>query len=43
MTDETYTASIVGGTGFTGGELLRILSDIPTSRSCRPRRGRPTT
>jgi len=25
MTDETYTASIVGGTGFTGGELLRIL------------------
>jgi len=30
MTDETYTASIVGGTGFTGGELLRIL--LGTSR-----------
>ena len=29
MTDETYTASIVGGTGFTGGELLRILSGHP--------------
>ncbi|AWB26487.1 N-acetyl-gamma-glutamyl-phosphate reductase [Halococcoides cellulosivorans] len=24
---ETYTASVVGGTGFTGGELLRLLAD----------------
>ena len=29
MTDETYTASVVGGTGFTGGELLRILAGHP--------------
>ena len=27
---ETYTASVVGGTGFTGGELLRILSGHPS-------------
>ncbi|WP_280586938.1 N-acetyl-gamma-glutamyl-phosphate reductase [Halorubrum sp. Boch-26] len=27
--DETYTASVVGGTGFTGGELLRILAGHP--------------
>ena len=27
--DETYTASVVGGTGFTGGELLRLLATHP--------------
>ena len=27
--DPTYTASVVGGTGFTGGELLRILYQHP--------------
>ncbi|MWV63532.1 N-acetyl-gamma-glutamyl-phosphate reductase [Halorubrum sp. JWXQ-INN 858] len=26
---ETYTASVVGGTGFTGGELLRLLAGHP--------------
>ena len=26
---ETYTASVIGGTGFTGGELLRILAGHP--------------
>ncbi|AGN01523.1 N-acetyl-gamma-glutamyl-phosphate reductase [Salinarchaeum sp. Harcht-Bsk1] len=29
MTDETLTASVVGGTGFTGGELLRLLDGHP--------------
>src|SRR6056297_205906 len=28
-TDEAYTASVVGGTGFTGGELLRLLAGHP--------------
>ncbi|MFC7231702.1 N-acetyl-gamma-glutamyl-phosphate reductase [Saliphagus sp. GCM10025308] len=27
---ETVTASVVGGTGFTGGELLRLLAGHPT-------------
>ncbi|SNR58758.1 N-acetyl-gamma-glutamyl-phosphate reductase [Halorubrum vacuolatum] len=27
--DDTYTASVVGGTGFTGGELLRLLAGHP--------------
>ncbi|QLH76587.1 N-acetyl-gamma-glutamyl-phosphate reductase [Halosimplex rubrum] len=27
--DATYTASVVGGTGFTGGELLRLLAGHP--------------
>ena len=27
--DESYTASVVGGTGFTGGELLRLLAGHP--------------
>ena len=26
---ETYTASVIGGTGFTGGELLRLLAGHP--------------
>ncbi|MFW6017995.1 MAG: N-acetyl-gamma-glutamyl-phosphate reductase [Halapricum sp.] len=30
MTADTYTASVVGGTGFTGGELLRILAGHPS-------------
>ena len=29
MTDDTLTASVVGGTGFTGGELLRLLDGHP--------------
>ncbi|MFB6083985.1 MAG: N-acetyl-gamma-glutamyl-phosphate reductase [Halorientalis sp.] len=28
-TDPSLTASVVGGTGFTGGELLRLLADHP--------------
>ncbi|OTF06176.1 hypothetical protein B9G38_11880, partial [Halorubrum sp. SD612] len=26
---DAYTASVVGGTGFTGGELLRLLAGHP--------------
>ncbi|MFB6139249.1 MAG: N-acetyl-gamma-glutamyl-phosphate reductase [Halosimplex sp.] len=29
MSDATYTASVVGGSGFTGGELLRLLAGHP--------------
>ena len=29
MSDETYTATVIGGTGFTGGELLRLLAGHP--------------
>jgi len=29
MTGANYTASVVGGTGFTGGELLRLLAGHP--------------
>ncbi|GAB6879614.1 N-acetyl-gamma-glutamyl-phosphate reductase [Halorubrum gandharaense] len=29
MSEERLTASVVGGTGFTGGELLRLLSGHP--------------
>ncbi len=36
---ETVTASIIGGSGFVGGELLRLLA-TPTSRSSRSRAGR---
>ena len=29
MSDGTFTASVVGGSGFTGGELLRLLAGHP--------------
>ncbi|WP_415379317.1 N-acetyl-gamma-glutamyl-phosphate reductase [Halosimplex sp. TS25] len=29
MSDANYTASVVGGSGFTGGELLRLLAGHP--------------
>jgi len=29
MSEGTYTASVVGGSGFTGGELLRLLAGHP--------------
>jgi len=29
MSSETYSATVIGGTGFTGGELLRLLAGHP--------------
>src|SRR6056297_4152258 len=29
MSDDSYTATVIGGTGFTGGELLRLLAGHP--------------